>query len=107
MKILITVIAVCLFLTGCEAGKDPNGPYKSYLVLQDAKGEVFDFYLGGYNTLHDCTDLLEYETGELKAGKYFWTNPGKNYGGSEQEGWIKHEVIGSKCVFTPQKPGQK
>ncbi len=82
-------------------GKDSKGPYKSYLILQDDRGVIFDFYLGGYNTLQGCAQLIEYETGELKSGKYFWTNAQKDYGGFERDGWIKHEVIGSKCVFVP------
>ncbi|MEI6644328.1 MAG: hypothetical protein WCL10_20145 [Novosphingobium sp.] len=92
---------MALLLGSCgEIGTDERGPYKAYLVLQDEKGAERDFYLGGYNKLEDCFDILQYEAGDASERGYeTWTNPEFTYGGRKQDGWIRHKIVGGFCAF--------
>ena len=90
-----------LFLAGCgEMGTDPEGPFKAYLMLQDAEGAVHDFYLGGYSSLEKCVGLLEFEakTYEREQGRAFYTNTEVNYGGFKSgDLHVEHLIVGAKC----------
>ena len=83
-------------------GTDPNGPNAALLVLRDEQGRTREFFLGGYNSVSECADLLKYEVDSAaERGNEFWTNPEFNYGGVAQEGWIRHTVVGARCARRP------
>lgn len=86
-----------LFLSACEMGHDQEGPYKSYLLLKNPRGEIVRFYLGGYDTLSGCLGVAKYEAEEARSGMTFWTNADYTYGGVRQDGWIKNEIVGAFC----------
>ncbi len=96
----IATIAAVSLLTGCgEMGTDPGGPNKAYLTLQTDNGSIREFYLGGYASVGDCLNMLESEARAAdEQGGQFWTNPQFSYGGVQEEGWIRHRVLGAKCV---------
>ena len=100
VKILAALLLVLLAACG-ESGSDPKGPFQAYLMLQDSSGAVRDFHLGGYNSLEDCVELLEFEVSayEQEYGRKFYTNAEIDYGGHKSdELFVEHLIVGARCV---------
>lgn len=97
-------IAILLIasLCGCgETGHDENGPFKAYLNLKNINGEINNFYLGGYDSLVSCTQLIssEVKSYELEQNRKFYTNAEFNYGGFKTEKLsIEHTIVGIQCT---------
>ena len=98
---LRTLLAASLILSGCgEIGSDPQGPNKAYLTLRSDSGNIRDFYLGGYDSVAECLDMVEFEAASAAEDKNeFWTNADFSYGGrgSKKAGWTRNIVVGGKC----------
>ena len=96
-SIVGSLLALALVACG-EMGSDPKGPNAAFLILRDEQGRTREFYLGGYNSVADCVEMLRAEVeAATERGSEFWTNPEFNYGGVRQEGWIRHTVVGANC----------
>ena len=97
------IVIACLFafvLSGCdEIGANREGKNKAFLILKNEDEIERDFFIGGYEEISKCLDVLKYETEsyERKNGE-FWTNPEFNYGGVRQDGWVRNQITGAKCV---------
>lgn len=103
VKALLTLF---LLVGGCEMGTDLNGPNIATLTLRADDGTVRDFYLGGYETVADCMDMVASETRSAAADRNdeFWTNPDFSYGGFEEKGWTRNIVVGGKCAVRAPAP---
>ncbi len=91
-----------LLLSACgEKGRDPQGPYKAYLILQDKFGTVHNFYLGGYHELVDCVQVIESEVKayDIENSGRFYTNLEKDYGGFKTDALtVEHIIVGIECI---------
>ncbi|WP_230280507.1 hypothetical protein [Croceicoccus sp. Ery15] len=100
LSAIAVVAGAALILAGCEMGSDPEGPNEAFLVLRADDGAIRDFYLGGYDTMSECHDILAYEieTAEQDRNSEFWTNPDFTYGGYPSDGWTRNVIVEAKCV---------
>lgn len=99
LSIAIPVLAV---LAGCgEMGSDPKGPFKAYLNLQGQTGQIENFYLGSYDSLESCIELIEFEAKsyERDQGRKFYTNAEFSYGGFKSDSLpVEHLIVGAQCI---------
>lgn len=95
------LLAWALLLAGCEMGSDPQGPNIATISLRADDGIVRDFYLGGYDSVDECLEMVasEAEASAADRNNEFWTNSDYSYGGFQQEGWTRNVVVGGKCAL--------
>jgi hypothetical protein len=102
MKMAASLLMLAVTSCGGEWGSDPKGPNAAMLLLRDDQGHTREFYLGGYNSVADCVDMLMSEVDSAaEHDNEFWTNPSFDYGGVRENGWIRHTVVGARCGRRP------
>ena len=113
LKKLILTIAV-FALSGCgEWGGDdgPDAPYSAWLlleVMEDSElesgqvleaGSIEEFFLGDYNSIVDCANLVEFELAPGDLGKRRWINLTWDYlYVNEVDGLVPVSLFGGECI---------
>jgi hypothetical protein len=100
---VIVLFTISIALSACgEMGQDPEGPHKAYLLLRNDKEVNRKFYIGGYDNISKCLDILKYEAESSEDhGEEFWTNEDFTYGGIRREGWERNRIVGARCEREP------